>query len=43
MDRTFIIYASPECECCEEQLAGLICDSPIPGESEQVDYEDWVI
>ncbi len=34
-------YVRPEVIVLPFSLEGLICESPYPGESEDVEYEDW--
>ena len=38
-----IKYAAPDCAEQEWSLAMLLCNSPEAGETEEVNYEDWVI
>ena len=34
-------YTTPEAEVIYCTLEGIVCESPDPGESEDVEYEDW--
>ena len=34
-------YTTPEIEVIPCTLEGVVCESPDPGESEDVEYEDW--
>lgn len=34
-------YQQPKIEILTIKSEGVICDSPDPGESEDVEYEDW--
>ena len=34
-------YTAPDVEVIHCSLEGFVCESPDPGESEDVEYEDW--
>ena len=36
-------YCPPETEVLGSELTALLCDSPVDGGLESVEYEDWVI
>ena len=39
--RQDILYVTPQVETLFYSLEGLVCDSPDPGENENVEYDDW--